>query len=270
MSEPNAYLYPLGQKPTRKQLRRLCQVLWQWKLCEDCSADKDCSGAFTCPWQQKSSRMEPFFQYYHKVTKWFTPEHPTGDGAALRSHDDLIVVVAALRGGPQTPRGARTASHFAETMKKRGVNSLPPVRDQNRAFSLAACVLAMVNSSAENQVDGLLEPGRLTLTWQGERSFSEFMETAFPMQCDVEEASEDSGRRLVRAVTYKWPKLTARRLKKKAGLEFVATDNLQNHLRMDLKSKKVEIYHYTSVLTENLLSSVNCDSHDDTARGISE
>ncbi|KAJ3496144.1 hypothetical protein NLG97_g2867 [Lecanicillium saksenae] len=108
------------------------------------------------------------------------------------------------------------------------------------------------------------------MTWQDNVSFSDFMGRAFPMQRGSMDTREDPGERLISPQGSRWPKLTAKRLKKLAGLELVATDNIQNHLRLDLKYKTVDIYHYTSVLKENLLSSAHCDSHDDIGRGISE
>lgn len=189
---------------------------------------------------------------------------------ALSTHDDLLAIIATLKQCPQLHRSAITRAHFAQKAQACGEVSLPPVLDQNRAFGLAARIMTMVNSSAENQTDGLLESGMLPLTWQDDKSFSGFLEMAFPLQTDMNAAQNDPRQQLMSAPCRKWHNLTAKRLKKIAGLDVVATDNLQNHLRLDWKCKTVEIYHYTSVLKENLLSSVDCDAHDDTTRGISE
>ncbi|TQV95658.1 hypothetical protein IF1G_05487 [Cordyceps javanica] len=261
-------IFPLARDVTREQLRSLCQVMWQWELCHDCKAAKDC-GTASCPWQQ-APNLEAFFQFYREVTASYVPERPMEGTRALSSHDDLIAIISTLKNCSQAHRHVLTRAHFAQRAEARAEQCLPLPIDQDRAFSLAARVLAMVNSSAEHQADGLLESGMLPLTWQDNRSFSDFMETAFPLQGDEKGGRESPRQQLIPDQANKWPKLTAKRLKKMAGLELVATDNLQNHLRLDAKHKTVEIYHYTSVLKENLLSSVHCDSHDDTARGISE
>lgn len=192
------------------------------------------------------------------------------DGWAAGIIDDLIAIVATLKRCAQAHRSALTKVHFSQRAEVRGEVLLPPVVDQNRTFNLGARVMAMVNSAAENQTDGLLESGMLPLTWQDDASFSNVLDTAFPLQSDVDAAQDNPQQQLMPSQISKWSELTAKRLKKIARLELVATDNLQNHLRLDVKNKTVEIYHYTSVPKENLLSSVTCDAHECTARGISE
>ncbi|OAA79429.1 hypothetical protein LEL_02915 [Akanthomyces lecanii RCEF 1005] len=214
--------------------------------------------------------MEAFFQYYREVAASYVPERPMDGLQALSTHDDLVAIIAALKQCPQAQRSTITRAYFAQKAQACGEVNLPPVVDQNRAFGLAARVMAMVNSSAESQTDGLLESGMLPLTWQDDTSFSDFLDMAFPSQSDMNAAQNDLLQQLMSEPSNKWHNLTARRLKKIAGLDLVATDNLQNHLRLDWKCKTVEIYHYTSVLKENLLSSVDCDDHDNTTRGISE
>jgi hypothetical protein len=130
--------------------------------------------------------------------------------------------------------------------------------------------MAMVNSSAENQSDGLLEYGAMPITWQSDTSFSDFIEMAFPTKEEVYSAQDGARQQLTPTRNTRWTGLTAKRLKRTAGLELIPTDNLQNHLRLDVKYRTVEIYHHTSVLKEHLASSLNCDRHDDIGRAISE
>lgn len=46
--------------------------------------------------------------------------------------------------------------------------------------------------------------------------------------------------------------LTAKKLKKRAGLKFRPTDDLRSHLKLDRKNGVVEIYHHTAFLKEHL------------------
>lgn len=46
--------------------------------------------------------------------------------------------------------------------------------------------------------------------------------------------------------------LTARRLKKRAGLQFQATNDLRNHLRLDRKRGIVQVFHHTAFIKEQL------------------
>jgi hypothetical protein len=46
--------------------------------------------------------------------------------------------------------------------------------------------------------------------------------------------------------------LTAKKLKKRAGLSFRPTNDLRSHLKLDRRKGVVEIYHYTAFLKEHL------------------
>lgn len=267
MDVSSSSIFPLAVDVTREQQRNLSRVLWRWKFCTDCEAGKDCR-TVRCPWQQ-ASNLEAFFSYYRETTASYVPDLHSGSIPALRTHEDLLAIIGTLKQCAHVKRDAITQAHFTQRAAAQGEVSLPSLTDQNRAFSLAARVVAMINSSAENQTDGLLESGTLPITWQDEKSFAEFLEAAFPENGDVAER-DDPRESFLPSKDGKWAKLTAKRLKKNAGLELVPTNNLQNHLRLDLKYKTVEIYHYTGVLKEHLLSSLDCDPHQDVAAGVSE
>lgn len=268
MNALNLPVFPLAVEATRKQRRSLCKLLWRWTLCDDCEADRDCHSA-ACPWQLSSS-LEFFFKYYHTTTESYVPSFLSGSIPALGTHDDLLAVIGTLKACAGVRRSAITMAHFAKRAAARGEAGLPLLSDQHHAFSLAARIIAMINSSAEDQADVLLESGALPIIWRDDTSFAEFLEMAFPMQRAVDAAEMSPRHRLVLSHDTKWSKLTAKRPKRMAGLEFLPTDNLQNHLRLDVKRKTVEVYHHTGVLSQHLLSSLKCDAHDDIARGVSE
>lgn len=267
MESLNESIFPLA-KVTTSQLRNLCKVLWAWELCDDCDAGKDCRSG-VCPWSQ-SARLEPFFSYYREITASYVPVLLAGSVPSLRTHEDLLAVIKTLKQDPQVRRSMLTKTHFCKAADARGETILPPVLDQNRAFSLAARAMTMVNSSVENQSDGLLESGALPATWQSDTSFSEFIQGAFPAEDEGDHAQGNPRQQLMPARSGKWASVTAKRLKKLAGLELVPTDNLQNHLRLDMKAMTVDIYHHTSVLKEHLAASVKCEPHQDVGRAISE
>ncbi|KAI9155688.1 hypothetical protein HJFPF1_08277 [Paramyrothecium foliicola] len=267
MDTLNQSIFPLAGV-TRDELRNLCRVLWRWELCEDCSVGKDCRTAH-CPWQQ-STRLEPFFSYYRETTASYVPDLLPGSVPSLRNHGDLLAVIRAIKEFPQIRRSVLTETHFAQKAAARGETALPLLADQNRAFSLAARIITMVNSSVENQSDGLLESGALPVTWQSDTSFSDFIQAAFPAHDEDDHQQDNPRQQLVPARHAEWAELTAKRLKRVAGLDLIPTDNLQNHLRLDLKYKTVEIYHYTSVLKEHLVVSLKDNRHNEVARGITE
>jgi hypothetical protein len=110
--------------------------------------------------------------------------------------------------------------------------------------------MSMVKCSADNQPSGLLELGTQPIQWHSDSSLAEFMVKVFP-QADTGNLylRDDSGK--IRDIK---STITARRLKKVASLRFQGTDDLRNHLKMDVKDGVVEVFHYTSVLKEHLIA----------------
>lgn len=261
--------YPLAGA-TRQDLRSLCKVLWHWQLCDNCDAGEDCQ-SLLCPWK-KSKRLEPFFNFYRKSTSIYVPDLLPASVPSLRSHADLHEIIRTIKGNSQICRSELTETFFAQRARDNNCAAVPPAADQHRAFSLAVRAMTMVTSSVENQLDGLLESGTLPVTWQSDTSFSDFIQQIFPAREDIDFGSNDHGDHLVPIPTQgsNWSSVTAMRLKKVAGLELIPTDNLRNHLRLDLKAMTVEIYHHTSVLKEHLKASLGCEPHDDIGRAISE
>jgi hypothetical protein len=260
-------IFPLAGT-SQDELRSLCVVLWRWDLCEDCKAGRNCQSG-GCPWQ-RSSRLGPFFSYYRDTTASYVPDLIPGSVQSLANHKDLLAVINTIKSSPHMQRAELTDMHFSQKMTVNGVKGLPPLTDQNRAFSLAARVMTMVNCSAENQSDGLLELGALPVTWRSDTSFSDFIDAAFPVRAELSLGQDSPLQQLMPDRRARWTALTAKQLKRVAGLEFVPTDNLQNHLRLDLEHGKVEVYHHTSVLKEHLTSSVTYDYHENTGQAITE
>lgn len=133
----------------------------------------------------------------------------------------------------------------------------PPEIDQHRAVNLAVQVMSMIKCSADNQPWGLLELGARPLQWHSDKSLADFISGAFPQRDTGNlQLPDHSGR--IRDVT---SALSAKRLKRIAGLKFHGTDDLQSHLKLDVKRGVVELYHHTSVLRGHLTASHrdNCD-----------
>jgi hypothetical protein len=260
-------IFPLAGA-SQDHLRSLCVVLWRWEFCEDCMAGEICQTA-ECPWQQ-SARLEPFFSYYRDTTASYVPDLIPGSVQSLANHKDLLAVISTIKSSPHIQRSELTETHFSQKATVKGEKALPPLTDQNRAFSLAARVMTMVNCSAENQSDGLLELGALPVTWRSDSSFSDFIDEAFPARTELGLEQDSPLQQLMPDRRARWTALTAKQLKRVAGLEFVPTDNLQNHLRLDLEHGRVEVYHHTSVLKEHLMASLKYDYHEDTSQAITE
>ncbi|KAH0526798.1 hypothetical protein TsFJ059_010079 [Trichoderma semiorbis] len=234
--------YPL-KSITDAELQKLAQALWNWNICEACQNLEACANS-GCSWR-RSARLERFFDFYRYVTSSYVPDLLPASTPALRNHEDVFDIIRLLQAHLDTKRSELTHEYFSKRDKP------PPPSDQHWAFNLAVQVMSMVKCSAENQPSSLLELGTQAIQWHFDESLAEFLSRAFPQKDTGNlHIHDDSGE--IRDIK---PALTARRLKKVAGLRFQGTDDLRNHLRMDVKRGVVEIYHYTSVLREHLAAS---------------
>jgi len=123
----------------------------------------------------------------------------------------------------------------------------PTDADQNRAFLAALKVMGMVDcSTIENHASRALTQGSVQASsWRPTDSYTELWESVFSTK-NCPELNDHSTSSIIRS------NLSARKLVKNGGLTLQATNDLQNHLRLDAKTGIVEIYHYTSVLKEHL------------------
>lgn len=235
-------VFPLA-KVTDTQLRQLCQVLWSWSLCSRCHNDQPC---FTddCP-SQRSKRLMRFFEHYKDLTASYEPDVGLKEQYALTKHEDLFEIISQLKAHPDVPRAQLTHNIFADRASQR--RPLPPPADQERAINLAVKVMIMVTCSAQYQSSDLLEHGTNWTPWQSDVSFSRFIEETFPLTDHPGVNDDNMNSFLDMKAT-----LTARKLKKHARLNFRATNDLRNHLRLDRKNNVVDIYHHTAFLKEHL------------------
>ena len=245
MSVSEQDLFPLATV-TRENLARLCSALWGWSPCRHWVVGEQCPQAPSCSCQ-RAIKLEPFFDYYRNVTAYYLPDSVGHSYPALKSHDNLIDIITLLKDNVNRHRSELTAEYFAPQVKQ--VDHQPPSSDQNRAFNLAARIISMVQASAENLSDGLLEAGIQPAIWHSDRSFINFIDLVFRKK---EHPALNSGGDVAALTTNKLALIAAKRLKKVARLKIIPTNDLSNHLLLDEKHGTVAIFHYTSVLKEHL------------------
>uniref|UniRef100_A0A8H7NKL8 Uncharacterized protein n=1 Tax=Bionectria ochroleuca TaxID=29856 RepID=A0A8H7NKL8_BIOOC len=214
--------YPL-KSITDAELQQLTQTLWNWKICEACQNGETCINS-RCSWR-RSARLERFFDFYKYVTSSYVPDLLPASTPALRNHDDVFEIIRLLQAYPDMKRSELTHEYFSKRDRP------PPSSDQHWAFNLAVQVMSMVKCSAENQPSGLLELGTQPIQWLYNESLAEFISRAFP-QKDTGNLHIYDGSGEIRDIK---SALSAKRLRKIAGLRFQGTDDLRNHLKMDVK-----------------------------------
>jgi hypothetical protein len=104
----------------------------------------------------------------------------------------------------------------------------PSQANRDRSINLAVRVMVMVNCSAHHQSSGLLEQGPYQVPWRSDVSFSQFIADIFPVT-DHPSLNDDGTGSSFGTKTA----LTARKLKKRAGLKFRPTNDLRRHLMLD-------------------------------------
>jgi hypothetical protein len=218
-------------------LKKLCTALWDWEYCDQCNNEKPCRTS-ACPWQ-RSKKLKPFFDFYKNATEWSIPEVVGSGQYALRSHEDLFSIINLIKEKPNVARYLLTDEYFSAYDRK------PDATDQERAFNLAIKIMNMVNCSIEDQsLDGL-EIGSCPTTWSNDMTHQQFIEALFPVKDRLILAEKGELSDIRR-------QLNASQLRKTARLKFRGTDDLKNHLKLNLQTRVLQLYHHTTFLRENL------------------
>jgi hypothetical protein len=233
-------LYPL-EKTTKNQLQKLGQVLWSWPPCNECDAGKACTSD-NCR-SKRSKRLERFFEYYKDLTRLYDPDLRAGEKAALNNHEDLLNIIRCLKMNPDIARAQLADDLFGSQPEPLKVVDA----DQERAINMAVKAMTMTDCSANHQSPNLLEQGAFQIPWRNNTPFSQFMSDIFP-QTDHPSLNDHNAESPFDMKAG----LTAKKLKKRAGISLLPTDDLRRHLKLDRKNRVVEIYHHTAFLKEHL------------------
>jgi hypothetical protein len=121
------------------------------------------------------------------------------------------------------------------------------VADGDHAIDLAVRVMTMFSCSSDARSTALLEHGTYRALWAEDVPFSDYILSMFSRtdHPNLNDSEAES------AFDIK-PELMARKLEKGLGLKLKPTDDIRDHLRLDLKNAVLEIYHYTAFLKEHL------------------
>ncbi|KAI0458938.1 hypothetical protein F5B21DRAFT_372569 [Xylaria acuta] len=256
-------LYPLA-KVSRSDFATLCEALWEWWPCADWTAERACQHGNLGPecHYQDAERLGPFFDFYREITAYYVPELTSDSPQAVKTHDDLIRVIHYIKRQSHVPRLQLTTEYFAACRQIGGLGV--PSNDQNRAFSLAARVMTMLQCSVEDQSDGLLEAGTRPAIWHSDKSFNQFLDSVIVRQNPLLLGPHNVAIPRPPESTFTLESISVKRLRRVAKLKIVPTNDLRNHLVLDKKNGTVAVYHYTSVLKEHLKKGRGRELHEAT------
>jgi hypothetical protein len=228
-----------GLGPADNSVRQqIGRILWQWKLCGRCNARPSC-GQSSCAWNQADS-LSAFWDIYERMTGAYSPAH-LGKSAALTSHQDVLEIVEGIQRQPNVPRKTLVRSIFED---RRAVDyELPEDRDQERAFSIAASILLLMDFRVLHDAANIMSGNVLRVSWRDDVSATIFVEEAFPSK----PLSPDLQHMLI--------DLKGKRLIKNAKLRLEPTNDIRRHLVLDKKQKTLWIFHQTAVLRQLLATS---------------
>lgn len=218
---------PLG-KVTTAQLQALTKALWSWNICIDCQAGNACEIG-NCSWS-RSTVLGRYFEFFKSSAYSYKCNLTSSQTPGISTYEDLFDIIKELRFNPELNK---------EELLEKIYTDRPARADQERALNLAVQVAMMINCFASRQSSVLLEYGNQQARWDKRDSFSRFLKDAFPktVHPEIDRIKQD---------------LRATKLKKHAGLDFLPTNDLRNHLQLDRKAGVIEIFHHTAFLKEQL------------------
>jgi hypothetical protein len=224
--------FPL-ESVTPSELQQLAVVLWSWTICAECLDEKVCQTE-GCPWP-RTTILSRYFQFYKNLTATYESDVRSGEQPGLASHESLFSIIREIKANPAITR-LQLLQNFFPTRPARS--------DQERAINIAVRTMMMVNCSGSRPSSALLEYGSRDAVWHNDIAFSQFMTSAFPKTDHPSTEDIKVG-------------LKAKKLQKNAGLKFLPTDDLRNHLKLDRNCATVQIFHHTAFLKEHLRRSKN-------------
>ena len=194
--------------------------------------------------EDKFSSFSTYFKIYDSLT---TPQYSTVQiyPTALNSHDDIRRLALELRANPQTTREEFKAKVFPQ-------NFADPetVIDQERVINVAVQLTLMIDCSDKDRHCEDYEVGDFRpVRWDSSERFTDFVRKVFPT--DV----HDQGK--VRTAIKEKNSLKCWKLKKRAHIKFLPTDNLAEHLLYDPQDGVVRIFRQTAFLKAHLRLSAN-------------
>lgn len=244
----NSSFCPLANV-SEDDLQGLVKTLWDWSFCESCrlGPGRQVCSPRPCP-GMRWGRLATFFNHYKSITAAYVPGFRAEFPPALQTHNDLFAIIQLLRQNPDSKRSELTSSHFAP----RDGKALPTTKDQDTAFNLAFRVMTTITCCLKSRSTDALEVGVQPIPWRQDMSWTEFLSALFPtskLEDDDPDDNRDTASHRINE------RVTARRLMKVAGLRFIPTNELNDHLQLNQQDGTVQLYRQTAFLKESLIAS---------------
>ncbi|KAH6987171.1 hypothetical protein EDB80DRAFT_782540 [Ilyonectria destructans] len=197
-----------------------------------------------------SSRFKAYFNHYCSVVCPASSGNAVVeiDSPALGSHADVLNCVEIIVQDPKI-----SFNEFV-TQAVASKSAEASLREKEHVARVAAEVAFAVNCTLRDYYsDNFVDDGSRHIKWEGDDSFLSFIENAFKLGSQQIQAPEQQRRReetMTRKTSLKAWKLT-----KRYGIKIRGTDNLVEHLALDLKTMTLKVFHQVSFLRAHLAKS---------------
>jgi hypothetical protein len=175
--------------------------------------------------------FETFFKYYDDEVKWLQAGRAVVNdqtvGIVMNTHDDVIVVVQALRDGFRRKR-SQIRTNIRQHFKKGEEEGL------NRSIDIAARLWSMVNIKESIFNHSTIPPH----PWNDDSTLESFFANLFPQSRIKLNARESRVS----------PHFTVAFMVDVCGLEIQWTTSLEDHLRLERQSKTLWLFPFKRVL----------------------
>ncbi|PQE32169.1 hypothetical protein CJF32_00001767 [Rutstroemia sp. NJR-2017a WRK4] len=194
--------------------------------------------------EEKLHSFSTYFQIYDSLT---SPQYATVQvhPSALNSHDDIRRLALELRVNPQNTR-----KEFKNKVFPQPSTDLDTVIDQERAINIAVQLMLMIDcSDKDRHYEGYEVGGFRPVSWDSSERFTDFVRKVFPI--DVHDPEK------VRTALKEKNALKCWKLRKRAHIKFLPTDNLAEHLLYDPRDNVIRLFRQTAFLKAHLRLSAN-------------
>ncbi|KAH6645946.1 hypothetical protein BKA67DRAFT_663820 [Truncatella angustata] len=224
----------------KRNIVKLGEKLWGWKLCVHCRAGNECKDP-GCPGQRHRS-IQRYYQFCEAILRPNPLDEPFKT-KFIDENDRHLQIILNVKSNPELSRQELRTIVW-------GTNSSVSLTTMSATIDRAVRTMLMVDCVPSYQPSGRLEEGQSRLPWGDGLPLSKFLEEAFPKHQHHVLSSINHPRR----IKFK-SELRADRLKKRLGITFRGTSDLRDHLRLSYTSSGIilNIYHHVGFLKEQLI-----------------
>lgn len=189
--------------------------------------------------EEKFNSFSTYFKTYDSLT---VPQYATIQiqPPTLNSHDDIRKLALELKANPQCTREEFKRQLFPKELKDSEASV-----EQERAINVAVQLMFMIDcSDKDRHCEGYEIGGFRPVNWDGSERFTEFVKRVFPTGV--------SNMEKVRTALKEKNALKCWKLRKRAHINFLPTNNLAEHLLYDPRDNVVRIFCQTAFLKAHL------------------